>query len=206
MQDPAPSSTQETGTRAGWPDDNALLAHLLQQAADGSAAAFEQLYDRTARWLLAEVRRYVRDGQAEDVLAETYFQVWRSLHAYDAQRAPPAAWLRLNARSRALDHLRRERRRGSQQGDGAHEAVQQHADQAAGPEEQLARAETHRLLHASMSGPALSAAERTVLGLAYFREHTQREIAAITGFPLGTVKAMMARAQDKLRPAFGDPD
>jgi DNA-directed RNA polymerase specialized sigma24 family protein len=48
----------------------------------------------------------------------------------------------------------------------------------------------------------LSPRERLVLALAYFGECTHHEIAAQTGFPLGSVKSLMARSQQKLRTMF----
>lgn len=46
---------------------------------------------------------------------------------------------------------------------------------------------------------ALTPKERLVLGMAYFRDCTQSEIAALTGLPLGSVKSLMVRSQRKLR-------
>ncbi len=54
-----------------------------------------------------------------------------------------------------------------------------------------------RIAHEALA--RLSANERWVLGLAYFRDCTQTEIAALTGLPLGTVKSLVTRAQHKLR-------
>jgi RNA polymerase sigma-70 factor, ECF subfamily len=45
----------------------------------------------------------------------------------------------------------------------------------------------------------LSANERWVLSLAFFRDCSQSEIATFTGMPLGTVKSLVTRAQHKLR-------
>lgn len=197
MQSAARSTDRLNGAVDAWKEENALLLELLEQARQGSSEAFETLYDRTARWLLAEVRSVVRDGQAEDVLAETYLQVWNSLNSYDGRRAPPGAWLRMIARSRALDHLRREKVHGFALGNGPAAALREAVDGADGPEQILSSAESRRLVWLSLSG--LSQDEKTVIGLAYFRDHTQHEIARIIGLPVGTVKSMMLRAQDKLR-------
>src|SRR5437879_2181433 len=45
----------------------------------------------------------------------------------------------------------------------------------------------------------LSAQERWVLGLAYYRELSHCEVSVVTGLPLGSVKSLILRAQVKLR-------
>ena len=190
--------TSTSGNAAHWAEENRHLAALIGQARNGDTDAFEQLYRRTARWLLSHVRKLVEDGLAEDVLADVYLQVWKGLATYDEQRAPPGVWLAMIARSRALDHLRGEKRTAHAHENARMEASME-ADEAQGPEQLLTRSQRASLLHLCLGSTGLSAEERTVLGLAYFREHTQGEIAAITGWPLGTVKGMLARSQEKLR-------
>jgi RNA polymerase sigma-70 factor (ECF subfamily) len=180
-------------------EENLLLADLLARTRQGDQAAFAAFYDRTVRGLLALVRSLVRDGQAEDVLADTYLHVWRHVGSYDPSRAPPGAWLALVARSRALDHLRREKSHGARERQEMAQAGIDSSDRSGCPERLLSSAEERMLVHLSLSGRSLSHDERNVIGLAYFRECTHQEIAGITGLPLGTVKSTMLRAHDKLR-------
>jgi RNA polymerase sigma-70 factor, ECF subfamily len=176
-------------------DRNAVFAALIARAAAGNAAAFDELYGLSARWLLAHVRRIVEDGQCEDVLAEVYIHVWKSLGSFDPMRAPATAWLVTIARSRSLDHLRREKRHLAFRGkEAANDAADEHHE---APDTLLSRLESMRMVQLSLE--TLSAQEQLVLGLAYFRECSHGEIAASTGLALGTVKSMMSRAQTKLR-------
>lgn len=181
-----------------WQQENDFLLQLIARARVGDTEAFEHIYNCTARWLLAIVRRLVEDGQAEDVLAEAYLQVWKTLHSYDAEKAPPRVWLAVIARSRALDHLRREKRRG-QAHDSPEMIVTMETHDRDGPEQLLSRAEECRLVRLSLAATPLSPDERTVLGLAYFRENSHQEISDLTGLPLGTVKTVMLRAREKLK-------
>src|SRR5262245_47958826 len=83
---------------------------LLSRIASGDGAAFADLYDRHAPRLLALLVGWLgRREDAEDVLQDAFWQVWRQADRYDARRSPVEAWLVLIARSRALDHLRRRR-------------------------------------------------------------------------------------------------
>lgn len=185
-----------------WQDTNEVLLQLFLKAGAGDIRAFEEIYNCTARWLLSVVRRMVDDGQAEDVLAEAYIQVWKTLDSYDAAKAPPRVWLAVIARSRALDHLRREKRLG-QLHDSPEMISTMELHDREGPEQLLSRAEECRLVRLSLAATPLSPDERTVLGLAYFRESSQQEISDLTGLPLGTVKTMMVRARDKLKAHIG---
>lgn len=188
-------------------DDNerdSQLAALLQSAAGGDARSFEAFYTATVRPAMALARRVAGDAYAEDVLAETYFQAWREAARFDSGRGSAMSWLLTLARTRALDRLRQETlRHGGAAGAPAHDpdATQECEDPA--PPDLLESVEARSRLHDLIA--QLSPNERWVLGLAYFREHTQSEIARITGMPLGTVKSLMNRAQHKLRDSFEIP-
>lgn len=188
------NSAMEADGDPTWQRFNHALCTHISRAKEGDVEAFEQLYMDTASWLLSRIRRLVGDGQAEDVLAEVYLQAWRSLSSFDLARGAATAWLSMIARSRALDHLRYEKCRIAVSDDFEITGEQEIRD---GPEQLLSRAQDERMLHLSMS--RLNCEERLVLGLAYFQDCTQTEIAQSTGLPLGTVKSLMSRAQRKLR-------
>jgi len=177
--------------------DEKLVA-LLRAAAGGDAHAFESFYNSTARVAMAVVRRIAGDAYAEDVLADCYFQAWRNAAQFDAQRGSAMAWLLTMARSRALDRLRQESvRHGGLSGAPPGAADGEDPGTLPGPDQLLESVEASTRLHAALAG--LSANERWVLGLAYFRDHTHGEIATLTRMPLGTVKSLINRAQRKLR-------
>jgi len=144
------------------------------------------------------VRRIAGDVHAEDVLSDCYFQAWRNAKQFDAARGSALSWLLTMARSRALDRMRQETlRHGGLAGAPEFDPDSSETGQDSGPEQLLESVEAGSRLHAALSH--LSANERWVLGLAYFREHSHSEIAGITGLPLGTVKSLVTRAQHKLR-------
>ncbi|HEX6705946.1 MAG TPA: sigma-70 family RNA polymerase sigma factor [Albitalea sp.] len=179
---------------------DAQLAAWLAAAATGDAAAFERCYDATVGYAQALARRMLPPGDVEDVIADAFFQAWREVRSFDPQRGSPVTWLLTLVRSRALDLLRRRRASPEVAADdpGADDA----ADQP-DPPDLLAGVEAQDRLHAALAG--LSAQERWVLGLAYYRELTHREVSQQTGLPLGTVKSLILRAQAKLRDALAAP-
>jgi RNA polymerase sigma-70 factor (ECF subfamily) len=52
----------------------------------------------------------------------------------------------------------------------------------------------------------LPAKERLVIGLRYFLELSEQEIANVAGVPKGTVKSRTARAMTRLRDSIGEVD
>ena len=171
------------------------LAQLMQRAATGDAAAFEQFHDATVGYAQGLARRMVPAADLEDVLSDAYFQAWRDAARFDAARGGPVTWLLTLVRSRALDLLRHQR------STAAVECHDPHADDAPadapGPQDLLSALESGCALHAALA--ALSAQERWLLGLAYYRELSHAQISSATGLPLGTVKSAILRAQGKLR-------
>jgi RNA polymerase sigma-70 factor, ECF subfamily len=170
------------------------LSGLLAQAAQGNASAFEAFYDATMAHAQALARRMLPPSDVEDILADAFFQAWRDATRFDPQRGGPVTWLLTIVRSRALDWLRH--RRASPEVDAGDE-MPDIAGDAPGPETLLAHAQSNSRLQAALV--SLSANERWVLGLAYYREMAHSAIAECTGLPLGTVKSLILRAQHKLR-------
>lgn len=174
---------------------DAQLAHQLAAAAAGQTTAFEQFYDATLGYARALARRMVRPADLDDLLADAYFQAWREAARFDAARGSAVTWLLTLVRSRALDLLRRQRASHEVEADA--EALPEVASEAPGPDDLLVGAQAGTRLHAALAH--LSPNERWVLGLAYYAELTHRDICAQTGLPLGTVKSLILRAQNKLR-------
>jgi RNA polymerase sigma-70 factor, ECF subfamily len=174
------------------------FAVWLSEAVAGNAQSFEAFYSASINYTYALVRRIVGGNLCEDVLADTYFQAWRDVSRFDATRGTAMTWLLTIARTRALDRLRGENlRHGGFGGAPEMDASLIEDDSVPGPDSLLETAETHSRLHAALS--KLSANERWVLALAYFREFSHSEICAITGLALGTVKSLINRGQQKLR-------
>lgn len=174
------------------------LADCLRRVVHGDAAAFEAFYDATLAYAQVVAQRYVQGAECEDLLAEVYFEVWRTAPRFDATRGSAVTWLLVRVRSRALDLLRQRQTHPSVGGtadDPPDDPVATAAD--ADPAELLWQGQRDRRLHDALA--TLSAAERWVLGLAYFRELSHAQIAAATGMPLGTVKSLIHRAQLRLR-------
>lgn len=186
------------------PDTDAALIACLDRIAAGDSAALKTLYDRCAGRLYGLALSVVRDAEtAQDVLQESFVQIWRSAADYRAALSPPLAWLGLIVRSRALDALRRRKAARLHEhlplhGDDEHEGLSAViADPGAGPDENLHSSQLARALQGCLS--KLEQKQRQVLALAYLRELSHSELAEQLALPLGTVKTWIRRGLEQLR-------
>jgi RNA polymerase sigma-70 factor (ECF subfamily) len=175
-----------------------LAALALLVAAVGTAAGLalgdlRALYEACSGRVMAVALHLLRDrAEAEDVVQETFLELWRRAPTFDPARGTREAFAVLIARSRALDRLRA---RGS-----ALRAVESAtADPPVPPPSPVELSEARqRGARVRSALGALPAAQREAIELAYFRGLTQTEIAARTGEPLGTVKTRLRLAMEKL--------
>jgi RNA polymerase sigma-70 factor (ECF subfamily) len=86
------------------------LAAAVDAAREGDEGAFGVLYREVQPGLLRYLRGLVGDD-AEDVASEVWLQIARDIRAFREEGAGFRAWAVTIARHRALDHLRRLRRR-----------------------------------------------------------------------------------------------
>lgn len=177
--------------------DDAALVRLIARIGERDDRALGALYDATASRVFGLVSRIVRDaGIAEEVVEDTYWQVWRQSERFDFARGRPLTWLLAMARSRAIDALRRRDRRAHVPLDDEGQAALCDED-GAGPDELLAASRGEDLLHSALA--SLDAQPRQLVALAFFRGLTHEEIAACTSLPLGTVKSQIRRSLLALR-------
>lgn len=178
--------------------DVAEDVHLMGRVAARDEQAYERLFDRHAPVVLGLVVRILGDrGLAEEVLQETFLQVWQQADRYRPALASPRGWILLLGRSRALDRLR------------ARQASARREDAATGPgagavapvgTQGLETEERRRRVAAALA--TLPEEQRQSIDLAFFAGLTHSEIAERLGAPLGTVKSRILLGMNKLRRAL----
>jgi RNA polymerase sigma factor (sigma-70 family) len=194
---PADAPPRHRSSLATAAPDGATLAGLIMRVVDRDQAALAALYDATSARAFGLVLRITqRRALAEEVLADTYWQVWRQAPRFDAQRGAAITWLLAIARSRAIDALRRNQ--CFQHGlldDAA--LAECRDDSLPHPQDLLDAARGNERLHAALE--QLGALPRQLIALAFFRGMTHDEIAAHAALPLGTVKSLIRRSLQQLR-------
>ncbi len=175
-------------------------ADLLVRLASGESDALAQIYDRYHRQVFTLALRILGDHVlAEDTTQEVFLALWRDPSKFDPAKGGFASWLLSLAHHRSVDGVRREesqRRRRDRLAELEPPALlgEDPADKAL---ERVVGADVRSALS------ELPAVQREALTLAFFGGYTQREVAALTGAPLGTVKTRMLAGMRRLRQILG---
>jgi RNA polymerase sigma factor (sigma-70 family) len=185
------------GTPYGGLRDGQLVELVAQQ----DAGALEALYDRYGRAAYSLARRILTEETlAQDVVQEVFLSLWRDARRFDAGRGTVATYLLSMTHHRAVDVVRREenlrRWRTSDEG------LEMAPDPKARVEDEVEASERRAEVRAALKD--LPDPQRQALLLAYFGGYTQREVAALVGVPLGTVKTRMAAGMRKMKEALSD--
>lgn len=178
--------------------DDALIA-LIDRVAQRDEAALKALYDLVSSKLYGLSLRVVGKHEwAEDVLQETFLQIWRAAGDYRASLSPPMAWLGLIVRSRSLDCLRRRSAERAHLTDEIDDAMADTMEgQSPNPMDVSLASQQAWALHQCLG--KLENRQREVVSLAYLRDLSHSELAEQLKLPLGTVKTWIRRGLEQLR-------
>ncbi len=177
------------------PSDPAQLARWIAAAAAGDRESFRRLYDAASPKLFAVALRILRDeGRAEDVLQDSFVNVWSSAASYNPAVATPMTWMTTIVRNRALDYVRRNDARTTALDDEL--AASLESDEAS-PAARASLAQHSVALARCLK--ALDAGPRQAIAFAYWQGLTHSELAASLVVPIGTVKTWIRRGLERLR-------
>ena len=163
---------------------------LVARARAGDHGALEHLYRAYERGVYALARRLTPTAEdAEDVLQETFLEVYRSVGSWRGDGSL-WGWIRTIAASKALMRFRREKLR-------AGEPLYEDAAESAGTDVPL-RMDLERALG------RLPERSRAVVWMHDVEGYTHEEIASLMGMTTSFSKSQLARAHDKLRRWLGE--
>lgn len=171
------------------PDTPNLLARV---ARDRDRSAFAAVYDRLSPRVYGFLLKLLGNRtDADDVLQETFLQVWNQAERFDPSRASPDGWMLMIARSRAADRLRK-RATAKTLGEPATEPAT-----TAHPGEQLETADSAGRVSAALA--RIPPEQGELIRLAFYDGLTHEQIARTLGLPLGTVKTRIRLGMMRLR-------
>jgi RNA polymerase sigma-70 factor, ECF subfamily len=172
---------------------------VIERAKSSAAGpAFEQIYDEHSSLVYRAAFGVLGNAsQAQDVVQDVFMRLWHHPDRFDSTRGPMANYLRLMARSRALDMWRetqvagraRDRLRVLALGDDGR------ADERPPLAVELRR-DRAIVLHALARIPD---DQRQAIVMAYWGGLTADEIADRSGVPVGTIKSRIRLGLIKLR-------
>ncbi|OWW20955.1 RNA polymerase subunit sigma [Noviherbaspirillum denitrificans] len=178
---------------------NARLKSLLAATAGKDMSAFRTLYDATSAKLFAfALRILVKRELAEEVLQESFVNIWNNASSYQSGLAAPMTWMTTIVRNKAFDLLRR-----------LDDDVEIDADTF--DKEVMEALESHSptpIEALKMSGDAqalarclsrLEGLHRQAIALAFYHDLSHSEVAGRMQLPIGTVKTWIRRGLEKLR-------
>lgn len=176
-------------------------ARLFATIAGGDQHALAALYRRHSSLLYSLlVRMLSNEMEAQEVLQDTFVQVWRRAHQHDSGRSSPLAWMVMIARGLAVDRLRARSRRSV-----AHAAYERELVSLEVEIRGTRQTERDELATACAAAlHRLPEFQGRALQLAFFRGWTHEEIARAEGEPLGTIKARIRRGLLALRQTLRD--
>jgi RNA polymerase sigma-70 factor (ECF subfamily) len=177
---------------------------LLTQARAGDAEAFcDVARAHETRLFRQAVALCHEEAQAEDLVAETLIEAWRSLRRFDAT-CRFSTWLYAILLHRYLKSVRRTASRPvslarfpiaeAQRRQQAQESL---PDAGQSPADLAASQDTTDVLRQAIA--RLPARHQVILGLRFFEDASLPEIAAAVGCSVGTVKSRLHHALEKLR-------
>ena len=161
-------------------------------------SAFARVYDEHSPSVYRAAYGIVRDATlAQDVTQDVFLRLWRRPRTFDAGRGEIGSYLRLMARSRALD-LWREGQAAGRAGDRLRlvtESQERRPDDLppVAVERDHDRAEVREALR------ELPSVQREAIVLAYWGGLTAAQIARRSGVPLGTAKSRIRLGLTRLR-------
>src|ERR1700736_652672 len=178
----------------GAPSDAGLM---LGVQAEEPEALF-QLYDLYNGILKALILRVIHnDTEADDLLQEVFMEIWNQAKNFSAKKGKPLGWMVTLARRRAIDGLRK--KQAYLRAEARLQTETEHQPDAwvkNVTEKEIHSGDTRLLMGKVIK--SLPEPQQEAIELAFFQGMSQREIAANTNTPLGTVKTRLELGLKKI--------
>ena len=175
------------------------IESLLREVADGSRAAFAEMYDRISSRVMGLVTRLLRDrAQSEEVTQEVFLEIWQSASKFDQNRGSGMAWVLTMAHRRAVDRIRSAQKSHERDIKIGIRDMEREFDGVA--ESVEIRLENERV---KVAMARLTPLQREAVILAYYGGYSHSEMSQILGIPLGTVKTRLRDGMIRLRDELG---
>ena len=163
---------------------------LVQRMAARDETALRELHTRYAPYLTAVARRMLKDpDEVQQCVQDAFVNAWDYADRFDVDKASAKTWLVTICHRLAINRIR---------GGKLDTLPLQHWDAPTRPPDHLQR------LYVQEAVAALEDEEKELIDLAFYQGYSHRQVAEVTGKPLGTVKTKLRNALQTLRNTLGD--
>jgi RNA polymerase sigma-70 factor (ECF subfamily) len=174
---------------------------VMRAVAGGSAEALGMLHRRFAPLILRIAVHTLDRAAAEDLVQEVFLAVWRNAGRFDPERGTARSWILQIAHFRLLNELRRRSRQPEIVPDPEGLVLSGFPTNDPEPAETAWKQDRRAVLKSALE--ELPPPQREALGLAFFDDLTQEQVAAELGVPLGTAKTRIRSGLQRLRSTLG---
>ncbi|HEX7647522.1 MAG TPA: sigma-70 family RNA polymerase sigma factor [Noviherbaspirillum sp.] len=177
----------------------AQLRNWLAAVARRDSAAFRSLYDAASPKLFGFALRILNKRElAEEVLQESFVNIWNSAASYQASLAAPMTWMTTIVRNKAFDLLRRLDDTVEIDADTFDKEVVTALESLdATPIEALQMSDDAKALARCFS--RLEGLHRQAIALAFYHDLSHSEVSEQMKLPIGTIKTWIRRGLERLR-------
>lgn len=173
-------------------------AALAARIASGDEKALRRAFDRLGGRVRAIGLRVLgRAAEADDVVQDTFLEVWRRAVEFDPERGSFAVWVTVMAHHRAIDRLRR---RGTRP---VGDALDTSAPMVASSDPHASAVEAQVRDRIGQALDSLGEDVRVPIEMMYYRGLSQREVADELGVALGTLKSRVRAGMMRLSRLLG---
>ena len=182
-------------TEPGAPSDVDLMLGIQARRRRRAFSALRSLQRNHQSALVLRIIH--NDTEADDLLQEVFMEIWNQAKNFSPAKGKPLGWMVTLTRRRAIDALRKKQAYAR-----AEERLQAEPEQQPlawvqnSTAEDIRFGDTRALMAKVIS--SLPEAQQQVIDLAFFQGMSQREIAANTNIPLGTVKTRLELGLKKI--------
>lgn len=170
-------------------DQSALVSRIRA----GEQDAVAELYDRFCNALFGVAYRIVRSREtAEDLLQESFVQIWSKIDSFDPDRGALYTWMSTIVRNSALDYVRSRAARDAKKNsnlENSVDAIERQNPVSFNPD----------VIGLDRRVDDLEKDLRDVVRTLYYEGCTHREAAEELEIPIGTVKTRVRKAISVLR-------
>ncbi len=179
-------------------EDDAIL---IKRAKSGDPQSFGVLYERYATDIYRFIRAQIPDQlEAEDLTANTFLKAWDGLRRYRERGFPFSSFLYRIARNTLIDHWRKQNREIQSSGLIFADLENEPSGSRGNPQNRIELQVFWQVIH------ELPENYRTVLVYRFINDLNPREIAAIMGKSVGSVRVLQHRALKAARKLIVEVD